>query len=526
MPSSQGQASVDKACGTHIGHRPVSQRPASLQTTVTPPTESGGRDPVELRRQARSAAARGDKLGACELYLAALELDPLDAEGHFELGTLLFAMGQFDPSVAALGQAARLAPSNPQVRHNLALALTKGDDSELARAEFAEAVRLAPSDDVFLRSLALFDLTIGRPKDAEAGFRSLIAREPRDCVAHRNLARLAAYGPNDPHIAQMEGLLARADLTQDARIDLGFALFDALGKARLHERAFQHLAEANRLRRQRIPYDATSERLVFGQLTGFFDPTFFRDLPAPRTQAAGPIFIVGMPRAGTTLVEQILSSHSEVSAGGEATAMTELVRQFLITPGMAGLTLTQPAFSEDRRAAMRDFYNLAMRDFAGRSRLFTDKMPLNFRWIGVIAAIMPDARFVHCLRDPVETCFSIHSSFFATGGNRYSHDLDDLADYYRQYRALMAHWHVVMPGRILDVHLADVVGDQEGQTHRLLDFLGLDFDPNCMAFHANGSQVATLSSLQVKKPVYGGHSERLRPYLPFLGPLLALRDGA
>jgi len=161
---------------------------------------------------------------------------------------------------------------------------------------------------------------------------------------------------------------------------------------------------------------------------------------------------------------------------------------------------------------------------AARGRFFTDKMPLNFRWVGIIAAIMPEARFIHCRRDPVETCFSVHSSFFTSGGNRYSHDLDDLADHYRQYRSLMAHWHAVLPGRILDVELADVVADQEAQTRRMLGFLGLDFDPDCLAFHANGSQVATLSSLQVKKPVYGGHRERLEPYLPFLGPLRALRD--
>jgi hypothetical protein len=137
---------------------------------------------------------------------------------------------------------------------------------------------------------------------------------------------------------------------------------------------------------------------------------------------------------------------------------------------------------------------------------------------------MPEARFVHCRRDPVETGFSIHSSFFASGGNRYSHDLGDLAEYYRQYRGLMAHWHQVLPGRILDVDLAAVIADQDGETRRLLDFLRLEFDPRCLAFHDNGSQVATLSSLQVKKPVYGGHSDRLKPYLPFLAPLLMLRD--
>ena len=169
-------------------------------------------------------------------------------------------------------------------------------------------------------------------------------------------------------------------------------------------------------------------------------------------------------------------------------------------------------------------YLSAMSHVANVAPRFTDKMPLNFRWIGIIAAILPEARFIHCRRDPVETCFSIHSSFFASGGNRFSHDLHDLADYYRQYCRLMAHWRMVLPGRMIEVELGDVVADQGGQTRRLLDFLGLDFHSGCLSFHTNDSQVATLSSLQVKKPLYAGHAERLAPYLPFLGPLLALRD--
>lgn len=482
-------------------------------------------DPAALRAQARSAAARGDRLTAFRLLVAALELEPDSAEGHFALGTLLFGIGQVDAAIAALAMAAQLAPGNPQVRHNLGLALAKGGDAIRARSELAESVRLAP-DATFLRSLALLDLSLGRSQDAAAGFRQLIACDPRDSAAHRNLARLSGHGADDLHIAQMEMLVDQGGLTPDAGIDLGFALFDALGRAGHHERAFRRLAEANRLRRQKFPYDAASERLVFEQIADFFDPVFFNEAPSAGSGFDGPIFIIGMPRAGTTLIEQILASHPDVAAGGEPIAMTELVRRFLVTPDAPGLSLSASLFSADRRAEMGAFYISAMHDVAGRAPRFTDKMPLNFRWVGIIAAIMPEARFVHCRRDPVETCFSIHSSFFASGGNRYSHDLDDLAAYYRRYRGLMAHWHDVLPGRILDVDLAGVVADQEGETRRLLDFLGLDFDPRCMAFHANGAPVATLSSLQVKRPMYGGHSDRLRPYLPFLGPLPALGDEA
>jgi tetratricopeptide (TPR) repeat protein len=483
-------------------------------------------DAAEFRRQARASAATGDRASAIRLYFAAQEIASDHAETLFELGTLLFGLGRVDDAVSALSRCAALVPDNPQVRHNNGLALARLGNAASARVELAQAVRLAPSDPAFRKSLALFDLSTGHASEAEAGFRHLIALDACDSVAHRNLARLARYTPDDPHLAEMEALLARHDLSLDARADLGFALFDALAKAGQHGRAFSHLGHANRLRRQKFPYDGEAEQLVFDQLRRVFSSDVFRDLPTANRWQAGPIFIIGMPRAGTTLIEQILSSHRDVAAGGESIAMTELLRRFLITPQAPGLSMSRDTFGATACEAMRDFYLSAMRDVAGRAPRFTDKMPLNFRWVGIIAAIMPEARFVHCRRDPVETCFSIHSSFFASGGNRYSHDLGDLADYYRQYRGLMAHWHDVLPGRIIDVELADVVGDQEYQTRRLLDFLQLDFDPLCLCFHDNGSQVATLSSLQVKKPVYGGHSERLKPYLPFLGPVLALRDEA
>jgi tetratricopeptide (TPR) repeat protein len=504
------------------------------QSSTTPQTQDAFmaspdgpevRDPHALRAQARAALARGDKLGAFHLHIAALEIDPGSAEGHFELGTLLFGVGQVAAATSALHFAAQLAPDNAQVRHNLGLALAKSGDAAGGRAELAEAVRLEPSDVTLLRSLALLDLALGRSADAEIGFRRLLAHDPGDSAAHRNLTRLARYEVGDPHVAEMESLLDGGGLTLDARIDLGFALFSALDKSGQHEQAFQRLSVTNRLRRQKFPYDAGAERRVFQQLEEFFSEAFFRDLPAFNVKSGGPIFIVGMPRAGTTLIEQILASHPDVAAGGESIAMTELVRRFLIAPPTPGLMLSAAAFSADKRAEMGDFYLSAMSDVGGGSPRFTDKMPLNFRWIGIIAAILPDARFIHCRRDPVETCFSIHSSFFASGGNRYSHDLHDLADYHRQYRRLMAHWHNVLPGRVLDVELADVVAHQEGETRRMLNFVGLDFHPDCLSFHTNDSQVATLSSLQVKKPLYGGHSDRLAPYLPFLGPLLGLRDG-
>lgn len=502
-----------------------------MQRNLFPSTTASSLDPANVAREAaalrglaRSLAVQGNAGGAVELFAAALEHDPSNAEAHFDLGGVLYALGRHEDAVRSLGEAVKFAPANARARHNLGLALSRLGRVPAARAELSAAALLAPEEVGFHRALALLDLSLGHAAEAEAGFRALIDRAPGDCAAHRNLARLATYRSGDPHIAAMERLAARPDLAADARIEIGFALFEALGKAGEHERAFSHLAGANRARRARYPYDAGAERLVFEQLMSVLHAGFFEAEPVAAAAAEGPIFIVGMPRAGTTLVEQILATHSDIAAGGESIAMTDLVRRFLIVADRPGLALSQAAFSPGRRAEMAAFYRDATRAIQGASRFVTDKMPLNFRWIGIIAAILPGARFIHCRRDPVETCFSIHSSFFASGGNRYAHDLADLADYYRQYRRLMAHWHAVLPGRILDVELDDLVRNQEETTRRMLNFVGLDYDDRCLEFHVNGSPVATLSSLQVKKPVYGGHADRLRPWLPYLGPVAELAD--
>ena len=149
----------------------------------------------------------------------------------------------------------------------------------------------------------------------------------------------------------------------------------------------------------------------------------------------------------------------------------------------------------------------------------TDKMPLNFRWVGIAAALFPKAQFIHCRRDPVETCFSIYSSNFTTGGNRYGYDLSELGTYYREYAALMQHWQNVIGDRIHEVTLADMVSDQEGSTRALLAFCRLEFEPQCMAFEGNANRVRTLSATQVREPICGGHADRIRPYLPYLGRL-------
>ena len=456
---------------------------------------------------------------ALEALFEAVTRQPDQAETFFDLGNLLFRMGNADAAVSAFRQAATLAPDNAAVWHNYGNALSALQIATTAESCFREAVRLEPRDTAYLKSLAVHLLHLGKKSEARQAFALLVDIDPSNGPAHLNLAGLKRFEAHDLQIARMETCLSNPATTAEDRITLGFALFKAFDDLKEHGRAFANLEEANRRKRGSLDYDMAIEERAFSAMKDFFTEDFFRRHHRFGADEIAPIFIVGMPRSGTTLTEQILSSHSTVAAGGEAAAMSDLVGGFLGSAREQGLALTEEKFSAERSLEMGRHYAGRMRDVAGLKPRFTDKMPLNFRWIGIIAAILPKARFVHCVRNPLENCFSIYSSYFSSEGNRYAYDQDELGRYYRHYRSLMDHWQAVLPNRIHDVRLDGLVADQEAATRRLLDFCGLAFEPACLDFHRNTNRVTTLSAMQVRQPIYGGQDERIRPYLPQLDPL-------
>jgi Flp pilus assembly protein TadD len=464
---------------------------------------------------------QGQLPASVSAFLEALSLEPEDAESFFELGGVLHRLGRFDGAVEALGQAARLAPENPEVWHNLGQAFSSDGKAAEAVDCLGRAADLAPDNADFHRAFAILLRSLGRSAEAVESFENALRVRPGDAVALMNLAGLGRIPADDPRVGIMQAMLASEQVPARDRVDIGNALFRIHDKAGAHGKAFACLETANRLQHALLPFDPAIEHALFRRMADVFTADFFARMGVGGFAESAPIFIVGMPRSGTTLVERILAAHPEVEAGGEAIAITDLVRRFLIDPATGAMRLDEADFTPDNRLAMGRFYVDAMRKVAAGGTRFTDKMPLNFRWIGVISAILPNARFVHCRRDPVENCFSLYSSFFPSGGNRYSYDLDDLARYYVDYHRLMQHWQGVLGERILSVGLEDMVADQDKETRRLLAFAGLDFDPACLAFHDSAGAVTTLSQDQVRRPIFGGHGDRVRPYLGFLEPLIA-----
>lgn len=298
----------------------------------------------------------------------------------------------------------------------------------------------------------------------------------------------------------------------------------SLGKVRddlgEYTRAFEHYLEANRLKRAGIEYDEARQARFFRDFIRYCNAEFLRAHAGTGAASELPVFIVGMSRSGTTLVEQILGSHPEVHGAGELHFLRRCLRVEL-GPTDSDDELPARLASLDAAGLRRvgERYAAALAELAPAARRITDKLPGNMALVGLIHLTLPRARIIHCVREPLDTCVSCFSKLFTTG-HAFSYDLRELGRFYRLYQELMHHWQTVLPlGRMLEVRYEDVVADMEGQARRLLEFCGLPWNAACLRFHENRRTVRTASLAQVRQPIYSGSVGRWRRYEKYLAPL-------
>jgi hypothetical protein len=443
---------------------------------------------AEARRRHRA----GDVAGAAQVYREVLGADPRHAPAHLGLGVALRQIG--DPAaIEVLRRAAELWPDNADPMINLANALQERGDTAAAREISAR----------------------------------LLARHPTAADAWAIHAGLKSFAAGDADLERMEALLARLADDHQAGPEQQIILAFALGKAWMDvgdaERAFIHLERANRLKRATFDYDVRADARRLAAIPD--------GVQALRQLASGPghpsdlpVFVVGMPRSGTTLVEQILASHPRMSGAGELTAFHEATAQVLAEAGLAGARggriRVDAASRIDPAKLGRAYLGRVAPLAAGKARL-VDKMPGNFENLGLISLALPNARIVHCRRDPLDTCLSCFATRFVAG-QPFAYDLVELGQHYRAYAALMDHWRRVLPGeRFLEVRYEDVLADLEGQARRLVAFCGLDWDAACLRFHESRRPVRTASVNQVRQPLYRSSQGRWRAYERHLQPLIA-----
>ncbi len=440
-------------------------------------------------------------------------------ELHNNRGNALHALGRHRDAVASLETAVALNPHSAEVHRNLASALLPLDRHAEAIAHYERAIEIEPAEAQTHADLAAALQEFGQSAAAQRAYEQAIALAPSKTIHYWGLADTKRFTSDDPLPAAMEALLADTRSPAD-RMHLHFALgkaYDDLGE---RERAFEHLLAGNALKRQAIAYDERKTLTFMARTASVFSAEFIAARRSQGHAAEAPVFIVGMPRSGTTLVEQILAGHPQVYAAGE---LPYLARAADALRGRNGESFPEALTTMDpaRLVAVGTDYVAATRALAPAAARITDKTPTNFHLVGLMHLALPHATIIHVRRDAVDTCLSCFSKLF-TEGNHYSYDLGELGRYYRAYEQLMGHWREVLPqGRMLELSYEEIVADLESTARRLIAHCGMPWDDACLAFHEQERPVRTASASQVRLPLYATSVGRWRAYGERISPLLA-----
>lgn len=448
---------------------------------------------------------------------ALLSYAPMHVGGLGVRATALRHLGRLDEALVDARRAVAAAPGDGDAQNILGEILQAQNKTAEALVAFdtaAKSLGFAPEKALNNRGIALMEL--GEKDAAMATFEQVLSQYPRSAAAWFNLADLRRFKAGDPAILAMEALLMEGGLQSKADIT---ALHFALAKGWLDignaERAFAYFDEGNRQKRQTFDYDPSATEHWIAQIIASFSGEVVQRTRSATSQGDMAVFVVGMPRSGTTLIEQILASHPAITGAGELPTLQTVIREAGPYPAMVA-SLRQADEMELGRRYLEQVRGLA----AGHGKV-VDKMPSNFLFCGMINRMLPDAKIIHVVRDPVDTCLSCYTKLFRST-QLFSYDQSELGLFYRQYERLMAHWRSVLPKeQFIEVRYEDVVGNLEGEARRLVEFCGLEWDPTCLDFHTTGRIIRTASLNQVRRPLYSDSVGRWRQYATYLAPLLA-----
>lgn len=476
-------------------------------------------------RMFAEVAARLGRLGDAETLLArCLEIAPGFVAARNNYASVLHRANKSEAALEQIDQLLARDPRNPGMRNLKAAVLARIGQFEGAIELYASVLVDYPQQPKAWMSYGHTLKTVGRLADSITAYRTATLQAPQLGEVWWSLANLKTFRFTDADVAAMQAQLARDDISDEDRFHLDFALGKAFEDAKAYEPSFAHYAKANALRRQSIHYDADEISGHVARSKAFFTPAFFAARASQGCPARDPIFVVGLPRAGSTLIEQILSSHSQIEGTTELPDIIATANRIGERKQRGAVSLYPEALADlgaDEIAALGLAYLDSTRIQRQTDRpLFIDKMPNNFLHIGLIATILPNAKIIDARRHPMGGGFAAYKQHFARGQN-FSYSLEDLGRYYGDYVALMAHYDKVLPRRIHRVFYEDMVGDSETQIRALLDYLGLPFEAACLSFHETERAVRTPSSEQVRQPIYTAGVELWQHYDKWLGPLRA-----
>lgn len=496
--------------------------------SVRMPPRQVGLSPEDAFNRASALQQRGDLVAAEKVYRAILKQNPKHFQVLSNLATILLAAERIVEAVELLRKALNQNPNSAPAHCALARALQMLDRHEEAMERARRAVALSPGLADAHATLAQGLANLGRYEEAVSAMAQAITLAPDRARFYAYWGHLTRWTADDPRLAALEEMAENsASRPLSDRVELNFALAKAYADCGDVERSFRHQIDGGALQRRIFKYDEAASLGEFEAMGAALDAAWVSQHAGAGDPSPLPVFIVGMPRSGTTLVEQILASHPRVHALGERLTLIEAIAQSCgtrtVTPSLPRIAAQWPN-AELRRIGAR-YVQAATRGVPAHAVRVTDKLPANFQFAGIIHAALPNARIIHTRRDPVDTCLSMFSILFAGYAQLYSYDLGELGRYYAAYQKLMVHWRRVLPaGVMLEVEYEDVVDDLEGQARRIVAHCGLEWDDACLAFHETDRPVQTVSHAQVRQPIYRSSVGRPRPPRELLLPLLDALD--
>ncbi len=490
-------------------------------------------------------------------FRKSLDLNPAHAEARNNLGAVLRLRNELDKAAGVLEEVVRLHPNLPRAHYNLAAVRAEMGDLEGAETAALKAVELDPNDADFQTNLGQVLRRRGDHEGAEASLRCAVELDPRHptalndlgvmllvrgefdeaaeylrraidaspglAIAYENLARTRKFTEQDhDDVELLQARLRSEGLDPAARTHIHFALGKVLDDLGQYDEAFAQFDQANALKRSAINFSIEDQKRFVDEVIDTFDPACLGRLGEMSDSSEVPVFIVGMLRSGTTLVEQILASHPDVRGAGEVDYFRNLsstLSDRLEDPRR--YPLCADALDTGLARTITEEYLAWLQRKEPNARRVCDKMPLNFEHLGLIASLFPNARIIHCRRNPLDVCLSIYTQHFA-GQVPFAYDLTEIAAYYREYERLMGHWRSVLSGRIFEVEYEKLVTETESVSRELVAHCGLTWDDRCLRFYETRRTVGTASHWQVRQPVYKESMARWRRYETHLAPLLSV----
>ena len=401
-------------------------------------------------------------------------MKPDYAEAHNNLGITLQGLGRLDEGFARYTQAIALKPDYADAHYNIGIMLQE----------------------------------LGRLDEALASYTQAIALKPDYAEAHRMLASTKKFDAQDEQYSKMLELYLSREISEEQRCHINFGLAKACEDLGNFEQAYTHYSQGNVLRKKRLNYDINQDKELFKRLKSSYPKIEKKSLEPDRlSRNLMPIFVIGMPRSGTTLVEQIISSHLQVTGAGEL----NFAKQFGAAIASGITKVTNQSLLDFRHNYLDKLQNVC-----NGNRIVTDKMPQNFRYVGLLAAAFPEAKIVHVKRSPAAVCWANYKQYFVSKDIGYCYAIDDVISYHKLYENLMDFWTSALSKRIYNLDYEQLTVNQENETRQLIEYLGLDWDEGCLSPQNNTRRVATASNLQVRRRVYQGSSEQWKKFKPFL----------